>query len=248
MFHRLNKAQMPLRQGQIATPGQGAQHLDAGFFHAKARQPLVTRAGNPVQDDTRKGQVRIVILEPQRGGRSRLRLTAHIDNQHNGPAHSLGRLGRRAKARLPARGNTVIKPHGTFADANFCACGLGRDRIQQTAVHRPGIKVEAGAFRGRQVKRRVDVIRPAFVGLHGQPVLCQRPQQAQHHGGLAGARRGRRDHQARRVQVGHGLSHRRGSSSTTGCPQSAGGSGGRSRWNRDSSRQSLRPSTPAPPE
>ncbi len=62
--------------------------------------------------------------------------------------------------------------------------------------HRPGVEVRAGPARGRLVKARVDVVGAGLRAAHGDAAVAQRPQQPQHHRGLAGPRSRRGQDQA----------------------------------------------------
>mmetsp|Transcript_29010 Transcript_29010/g.55700 ORF Transcript_29010/g.55700 Transcript_29010/m.55700 type:complete len:303 (+) Transcript_29010:1802-2710(+) len=206
MLDRLDQAQMAFGQFQIPAPGQRPQHRDARLFHTSSGQSFVPGAGHPVQDHTGKGQVGIVHFEPQRCGRRRLRLTADIDDQHHGPAHLQCRLCTRTEPCLPACRDPVEKPHGPFADADICPICFGRDPTQKCGVHRPAVKVERRPSGCCEVKGRVDIVGPAFEGLHREPLVAQSPQKSKHNSGFASARRRGRDQQT------GGISHRRGSS------------------------------------
>ncbi len=94
MFNRLDQAKMAFGQCQIATPGQGPKYFDASALHAQTGQSLMAGACNPVQNHTCKWQIRLIGFETQCRGCRRLRLPAHIDHQHNRPAHAFGRFRR----------------------------------------------------------------------------------------------------------------------------------------------------------
>ena len=199
----LDQAQMALGQGDVALPRQAAQHADARLIHPLADQPVMARRGHAVQHHPRKGQIRAQRGKAPRRGRRRLRLPADIQDQHHRPAHHLGDLGAGADAGFPLRRDPVEQAHRPLGQDQVGGRLAGRMGDQPPRLHRPGIQVEAGPPRGRQVEPRIDVVGPRLEGLHHQPAPAQRGQQAQHQHRLAGPRCGGRDHQARRQGARH---------------------------------------------
>ena len=70
----LHQPQMPLRQFQVAAPGQGSQNRQPRRLHPQPRQAFMPGAGDTVQDDPCKGQIGRVAGKAQRGRRRTLRL------------------------------------------------------------------------------------------------------------------------------------------------------------------------------
>jgi hypothetical protein len=145
VLHRLDQPQVPLGQREIAPARQRAQHRHARALHPQPRQAFVPGARHAVQDHARHRHAGIVGGETQRRGRRRLRLPAHVDHQHHGPAHRAGRLGARPPARLAARGHPVEQAHGPLGQAQVRPPRLRRERPEKACVHRPGVEVERRA-------------------------------------------------------------------------------------------------------
>ena len=92
VFDRLDQPQVAFGQGQVAAPGQDAQHGQPGAVHPQPGQPFVAGRGAAIQDDAGKGQVGHVLPEPESCGGGGLRLAAHVEHQHHWPAHGLRRF------------------------------------------------------------------------------------------------------------------------------------------------------------
>ena len=107
----LDQAQVPFGQGQVTAARQYTQNRQAGPLHPQPGQAFVPRACAPVQDDARKGQVGVVHAKPKRRCRSRLRLSAHIQHQHDGPPHAQRRLGAGPVAQFAGLGDAVEQAH-----------------------------------------------------------------------------------------------------------------------------------------
>jgi hypothetical protein len=133
VLHRLDQAQVPLRQRQVAPARQRAEDGDARALHPEPGEALVPGARHAVQDDAGEREVGVVGGEAQRGRRRRLRLTAHVEDEDHGPAHRLRGLGARPPAGEAARRDAVEEAHRAFRHAE-----VGPPRLPASAPMRPG--------------------------------------------------------------------------------------------------------------
>ena len=119
---------------------------------------------NLVQDDAGDFHARIMRRDAAHDGGRRLPLPRNVMNQHDRPSRRGGDVGGGAGA-AGRRRNAVEQPHGPFRNDNIrLGARQCREPRHQPLLHRPAVQIEAGASRRRCVKRRVDVIRPAFRG------------------------------------------------------------------------------------
>jgi hypothetical protein len=145
--------------------------------------------------------------ERDRGGG--LRLSADIEHQHHGPSGRRRDIGGRAVAPGAGRGNAVEQSHDALGQHEISVVGDPQQRLDPAARLRPGIEIERCPAGGDGVKRRVDIIRSAFIGLHDPAAPSERGEQRQGQRRLAAAAGGRGDDQAGRISQGVSLCHGR---------------------------------------
>ena len=168
-FLGLNEAEVALRQIDVGGSRQRAENGDPKRFDRLARQPLMTRAGDAIEDRAGDADARIIGRAALDDGRRRLRLAADVDAEQDRPAEHGGDVGRGAGS--PGRGeDPVEKPHRALAEDEIAwaavrrLAGGGRERAQQLRRHRPAVEIDARPAGRGGVKSGIDIVRPAFGG------------------------------------------------------------------------------------
>ena len=135
LLTRLDKAQMAFGQLNFLAPGQRAQHGHADFVHAYAHERLMPGGGHAVQHNTGQLHIRAHHLETERGGGHGLRGTAHIQHEHDGPAHVRRDVSAGPVATGAGDRHTVEEAHGAFGEDQVCAFGIADEAVNPRQIH-----------------------------------------------------------------------------------------------------------------
>ncbi len=145
---RLHEAEVALRQVYVHRARQCAEDGNPKRFDRFARQPLMARAGDAIEDRAGDFDARIIGRAALDHGRRRLRLAAHVDAEQHRPAELSGDVGR--GARSPRRaGDAVEKPHRALAEHEIasaaapCLASRRGERAEKFRGHRPAVEIDA---------------------------------------------------------------------------------------------------------
>ena len=116
-----------------------------------------------------------------------LRLSLHVEDQHDRQGEARGEVGRGAGAAARPR-HAIEQPHDAFDHQQFAiTCGFAHERVEQRGRHRPSVEVEALGSGGGSMKRRIDIVGARFRRPHCDAPSFERGKHAKRHGRFAGA-------------------------------------------------------------
>src|SRR6516165_7362732 len=198
MLARLDEAEVPLRQHDMFLARQRAEDTNAELCDCIGHQRAMAITPHAVEHDARDADVGIVRQESPHHCRRGLRLSLHVEDQHDRQREPRCEVGGGAGAAARPR-YAIEQPHDAYDHQQLAiARGFADERVEQRGRHRPRVEVEPLYPGGGGMKRRIDIVGARFRRPYRDASSFERRKDAERYRRLAGAGIGGRDDETAR--------------------------------------------------